>query len=65
MSIQVWLISWISFDYKENGRKKAFLQIQCNNIVYPNMEDIIVVCNHKRNGDYYENLSLSHFIDEL
>ena len=25
MSIQVYLISWMNFDYKENGGKKAFL----------------------------------------
>ena len=25
MSIQVCLISWMNFDYKENGGKKAFL----------------------------------------
>ena len=38
MSIQVRLISQINFEYKENGGKNAFFQIQSINIMYPNME---------------------------
>ena len=33
-SIQVCLISLKNFDFKENGGKKLFLQIQSLNIVY-------------------------------
>ena len=33
----------MDFDYKENGGKKSFLQIQSINIVYPNNENMIVV----------------------
>ena len=29
--------------------------------MYPNMENIIVVPNNKKNGNYYGNPSLSHF----
>ena len=43
-SIQVWLISQINIDYKENGgEKKLPLQIQSINIVYPNVENMIAV----------------------
>ena len=44
MSVQVCLISPINFDYKENdGKKKLFFQIQSINIVYSNVENMIVV----------------------
>ena len=44
MSIQVCLISWMNFNYKENwGKKKLFLKIQGVNIMYPNGENTIVV----------------------
>ena len=43
MSIQVGLISGMNFDYKKNGGKKVFLQIQSINIMYPNLENMIVV----------------------
>ena len=33
--------------------------------MYPNAKNMVVVPNHKSNGDYYENLSLSHFMDGL
>ena len=52
MSIQVCIISRMNFDYKENGGKKAFLQIQCINIMYPNVENMIAVPNNKKNEDY-------------
>ena len=42
-SIQVCHISWITINYKENGERKAFLQIQSINIVYPNLGNMIVV----------------------
>ena len=63
---QVCLISQMNIDYKENGGKNWFFsQIQSINIVYPNKENIVVVPNHNRNGEYYENPSLSHFTDKL
>ena len=33
--------------------------------MYPNMEKMIIVPNPKKNGDYYENPSLTHFMDKL
>ena len=48
-SIQVCPISQKNFDFKENGGKKAFfLQIQSLNIIYPNVENMIVVPITKR-----------------
>ena len=38
----------MSFDYKENGEKKFFLQFQSINIVYPNVENLIAVPITKR-----------------
>ena len=63
-SIEVCIISWMNFNYKENGLN-FFFQIQSINIMYPNVENMIVAPYHKKNGDYYENPSLTHFTDEL
>ena len=41
--IQVYLISWVNFDYTENGRKKAFLANPKINIRYPKVINMIVV----------------------
>ena len=43
MSIQVYLISQINLDYKENMERKAFLANQSINVVYPNEESMVVV----------------------
>ena len=48
MSTQVCLIPRMNFNYMENGGKKLFLQIQSINIVYPNVENMIVVPITKR-----------------
>ena len=55
----------MNFDYTENGGKKSLSCKSRINIMYPNMENMITVPNHKKNGDYYENPSLIHFTDEL
>ena len=65
LSTQVWLISRMGIKYKEMVERNFFLQIQRSNIVHPNVENMVVVPNHNRNGDYYENPSLSYFMDEL
>ena len=44
--------------------RKAFLPNQNVNIVYPNKKTMIVVPNNKKNGDFYEYLSLSQFMEE-
>ena len=49
-SIQVCLISWMNFHYKENDGKKSlvFLQIESISIMYPNEENMIVAHITKR-----------------
>ena len=42
-SIKVYPNSRMNINYREIGGKKLFLQIQSTNIVYPIMEDMIVV----------------------
>ena len=44
-------------------KEKLFLQTQSMNIMYHNVENMIVVPINK-NGDYYEYLCLSHFMNE-
>ena len=61
MSIQVCLIPLQGKWWKE----KLFLPNQGSNIVYLNVENMIVMPNHKKNGDYYENASLTHLMDKL
>ena len=47
-SVQVCLISRININYKEWWKEKLFLLVQAINIVYPNMENMIVVTITKR-----------------
>ena len=65
MSIQVCLISWMNINNKEIVERKAFL-------ANPKHQDYVSQCvehdcsvDNKKNGDYYKNLSLSHFMNEL
>ena len=65
ISIEVCLISWINFDYEENGEKKALL-------VNPKHQYRLSFCgkhdcnaNNKKNGDCYGYPSFSNFMDEL
>ena len=56
----------MNFDYKENGgKKKLFLRIQSINIVYPNERKVFMVPNYEKNEDYYENPSLSSWMDNF
>ena len=59
-SIHVCNILWLNFDYKGNGGKKAFLANPKQQV-----ENMIVLPNHKKDGDYYENPSLTHLIGGL
>ena len=63
--IQVYLIWGMNFDSKQNGGKKHFLQNQSIKIMYPNEENMFIVSNHERNGDYQKNQSLSYLMNEL
>ena len=46
-------------------KEKLCLQIHGIKIVYPSVENMIVVPDSKNNRDYYEYQSLSHFMNEL
>ena len=65
MSVQVSLISWMNFDYKENGGKKAFLANPKYQYRVSQCGEHDCSANKKKNGDYFEYQSLSHFLDEL
>ena len=45
--------------------RKAFRENQSINMLYHNEENVFIAPNHQENGDYYENPSLSHLMDEL
>ena len=47
------------------AEREAFLANPNINIVYPNEQNMFMVPNHKKNEDYYENLHVSHLMDEL
>ena len=65
MSIQVRLIYRMNFDYNENGGKKSFLCKSKASISCIQWAEHDCSANNKKNGDYYERPSLSHFMDEL
>ena len=63
--IQVCLISWMNSDYEENGGKKAFLANLKRQYHVSQCVEYDCHAINKRDGDYYEYTSLSHFMDEL
>ena len=65
MTNQVCLISQMNINYKENSGKKSFSCQTKASILYPNVGNIIIVPNRTKNGDYYENQSLTYFMDKL
>ena len=57
--------SRMNFDYKKNYGKKSFsCKIQSINIMYPNVETMVLGPITIKNGDYYEYPSFSYFMDE-
>ena len=54
----------MNFDYKENGGKKG---VSCKSKALRSVSQCEHDCsaNNKKNGDYYEYPSLSHFVNEL
>ena len=46
-------------------KKKFFLWNESINIIYPNEENMVMVPNHEKNGDYYVNPCLSQSKDKL
>ena len=65
MSIQDCLISWMNFDYKENGGNKAFLANMKHQYRVSQCGEHDCYANNKKNEDYYMHPFLSHFMDEL
>ena len=65
MSIHVCLISWMNLNYKEKDAKKAFPANTKHENRVSQSEEHNCCANNKKNGDYYEYRSLSHFIDKL
>ena len=65
IGIQVWLFSWMNFDFKENGGKKGFLANPKHQCHVSQCGEHGCSANNKKNGDYYEYPSLSLFMDKL
>ena len=65
MSIHVCLISRMKFDHKENGGKKSFLGNPMDQYCVSQCGEHDCSANRKKNRDYCEYPSLSHFMDEL
>ena len=65
MSIQVCLISRKSFDYKENGGKKAFLANPKHQYHLSQCGEQDCHAKNKKNGVYYGYPSLSPFLNKL
>ena len=65
LSIQVCLISRMSFAYKESDRKKGFLANPKHQYRVFQGGEQDCSANNRKNGDYYKRPSLSHFTDKL
>ena len=63
MSIKVCLISWININYKDNGSKKTF-SCKSKASSVSQCGELDCSANKKKNEDYYEYPSLSHFMNE-
>ena len=61
MCIHIFLISQMNFDYMEHGGKKAFHANPKHQYRASQCGDSDCHANNKKNGDYYEDQSLSHF----
>ena len=56
----------MNFDSKNKWwKQKLFMQDQNINILYPNEKNMIIVPNHKKNGDYYKNPCLSNLMNDF
>ena len=65
MSIHVCLISWMNFNCRESGGKKAFLANPKHQYLVSQYKEHDCHAKNKKNGDYYEYPSFSRFMDEL
>ena len=57
--IQLSLISWMNFDYKENGRNKSFSWNPKHQYHLPQLGEHDCGAYNKKNGDYYRHQCLS------
>ena len=64
-SIQLLLISQMNINYMEMVERQTFLANPKHQYRVYKCEEHDCSANHKKSGDYYENLTLSHFINEL
>ena len=64
-SIQVCIISWLNFDYKENGGQKVFLTHSEHQYHVSQYREKDCSAKSQKNEDYYENPSLAYFTEEL
>ena len=66
MGIQVCLISWMNFDYNENGGKKSFFFANLKHQYRASQRgEHDCGAKNKKNRDNYEYPSLAHFSIEL
>ena len=65
MATQVCLISQMNINYEENGEKKSFSCNPKHGYHVSQLGELDCSTHNKKNGDYYEHLSLSHFMDEF
>ena len=63
MGIQLCLVSWMNFDCKENGGKKAFPTNLKHQYHVSQCGEIDYCTSDRRNGDYNKHQSLTHFTD--
>ena len=47
--------NWKTNFNSKNGKKRSFVMKQNINIINPNKENVLMVPNHGKKGDYYEN----------
>ena len=62
---QVCLISWINIDYKRNSGEKSLSYKSEAQYCLSQLGEHHCNANNKKNGNYYEYLNLSHFMNEL
>ena len=63
-SVQVWLISQININYKENDGMKSFSCKSRASISWFLCGEHDCSAHNEKNGDYYDFPSLTHFTNE-
>ena len=51
--------NWHTYIYSKNGRKRCFSYEIKASIIYPNGDNVFMVPNYEKVGDYYVNPSSS------